>query len=379
MLEYSIDGNTIRISNVEFTSAALVNQLQGIDPENRASYLAGAIEFGLNTLATVSTQAEIRELESAAKRVKTALQESEEDVIAGVNLQFKNQLDEQNPMSLISVFKRSILTSLREELDLNSENSAFASIAHSLEEILKAFDKQAERKRVEAKTPIKGNDFQLDVDALIKEVGARHGDQVEFVGSDGGGSSQKGDTLVTFNPQLTNLRREFKVAWECKTQADFKSKNGMLKQSKVHAELEEAIKLRDADCAIFVADSDGLENQPEFQEFNGNKLMLVLDRENPDLRLVTLAYLWSKGVAYRSATNDGAFDFSSLGNLLTRLKAAVDSIRNLKTAHTAINKGLEDARAWVKDKEDDFKELVQEIEAILQQDGNQTPGEEHES
>lgn len=367
MLKFTINNATIRIIDFEFISPVLVEHLKQIDPSEQANYLTEAIEFGLSTLATVSTQSEIRELESTARRVRQDLAKTKDEVIGGLRQQFNDQLNEASQTSLISVFKRAVLAEIKNELSPDSPNSPFAGIAESMEEILKALDRKQERKRVESKTAIKGNVFQADVDAIVKQVGVKHGDQVEFVGSDGAGNRQPGDTLVTFNPQLTTLRNPFKVIWEYKTQTDFKGSNGILKTSKVTFELDEAIRFREADCGIFVADSEGLSNQPEFQEFNGNKLIIVLDRDNPDERLVTLAYLWSKGIAYRMNNDDSAFDFGKLGNLLTRLRASVESISRLKASHTEVENGLSNAKKWVETKEGEFKSLVVDIEDLMSQ------------
>lgn len=366
MLSYKIDGSTIHITEFEFKNPVLVKYLESIPAEDQGSFLTEALQFGLNTLATVSSQAEVREIESALKKVREELEKTQSSVVQDMQKTFNNQLDESNQLSLISVFKEKILREIVDELSPESEGSPFASIKKDLEKVIEQLQARKGAKSVEARTPAKGNTFELDVDALVKSESFRHGDLAEFVGADGGGSAQVGDTLVTFGEAYNSSGVEFKVIWEAKTQKKpYKSEKGFLSVSAVSAELNAAMEHRQADCGIFVADSEGLDNQPEWQEFHGNKLMIVLDREDPDQRLVRLAYLWSKAVAARKKTTETTFNLGRVESLLTSLQTEAKSITALKRAHTMIESGLENSRNWVEDHGNKFDQIYEELKAEL--------------
>jgi hypothetical protein len=377
MLKYEIDGSIIRITDFEFANPVLVKYLSSIPKDDQATFLNEALEFGLNTLATVSSQAEVREIESALKKVREELEKTKGSVVKDMQKTFNDQLDESNNLSLISVFKEKILRELVDELSPESEGSPFASIKKDLEKVIEQLQAKKGAKAVEARTAAKGTTFELDVDALVKSESIRHGDLAEFVGSDGGGSAQVGDTLVTFSEAYSSSGADFKVIWEAKTQKKpYKSEKGFLSVPAVSAELNAAMEHRQADCAIFVADSDGLDNQPEWQEFHGNKLMLVLDRDEPDQRLVRLAYLWSKSVAARKKTSETTLNLGRIESLLTGLQTEAKSITSLKKHHTMIESGLTYSKAWVEEHGQKFDQLYQELYAELlgtdQEDGPAT-------
>ena len=362
MLKYKIEGSRIHITEFQFENPVLVKYLESIPAEHQSAFLTEALEFGLNTLATVSSQAEVREIESALKKVREELEKTQGAVVRDMNKTFNDQLDETNKLSLISVFKEKILRELVDELSPDAEGSPFASIKKDLEQVILQLSAKKGAKSVEARTAAKGTAFELDVDALVKNESLRHGDLAEFVGADGGGSAQVGDTLVTFAEAYNSSGKEFKVIWEAKTQdKDFKSKKGFLSISAVSKELNSAMEHRQADCGIFVSDSDGLENQPEWQEFHGNKLIIVLDREDPDQRLVRLAYLWSKSVAARSRKSDNTFNIGKIESLLTSLQTEVKSISTLKTHHTKIKDGLEYSMGWVEEHSKRFDAIYKEL------------------
>lgn len=366
MLNYKIEGSKIQITDFQFENPVLVKYLESIPAENQSVFLTEALEFGLNTLATVSSQAEVREIESALKKVREELEKTQGAVVRDMNKTFNDQLDETNKLSLISVFKEKILRELIDELSPEAEGSPFASIKKDLEQVIDQLSAKRGANSVVAKTAAKGNAFELDVDALIKSESARHGDLAEFVGADGGGSTQVGDTLVTFAEAYNSSGKEFKVIWEAKTQKKpYKSDKGFLSISAVSAELNTAMEHRQADCGIFVSDSDGLDNQPEWQEFHGNKLMIVLDREDPDQRLVRLAYLWSKSVAARSRQSETNLNIGRIESLMTSLQTEIKSISALKKHHTMIKDGLEYSMEWVKNHGEKFDAIYEELQKEL--------------
>jgi hypothetical protein len=366
MLNYKIDKSKIYITEFEFENPVLVKYLESIPTENQSTFIIEALEFGLNTLATVSSQAEVREIESALRKVREELEKTQGAVVRDMQNTFNNQLDESNQLSLISVFKEKILRELVDELSPEAEGSPFASIKKDLEKVIHELSAKRGAKAVESKTAAKGNSFELDVDALVKAESARHGDLAEFVGADAGGSTKVGDTLVTFAEAYNASGKEFKVVWEAKTQKKpFKSDKGFLSVPAVSQELNAAMEHRQADCGIFVADSEGLDNQPEWQEFHGNKLMIVLDREDPDERIVRLAYLWTKTVAARNRKSETSLNIGRIESLLTGLQTQVKAISSLKRHHTMIEDGLRYSMEWVKTHGEKFETLYNDLHQEL--------------
>jgi len=368
-LSYTIRGEDIVIDSFTFRNNALVSYLNQIDESDRDQFLTEALEFGLNTLLTVTTQAEIREIESAVKQTKAALLETRNDTLLQLREAFEDQLDESSPGSLISLFRSRVTASLQRDLDPDNEESPLNKIQNSLQAIIETLQGKQAASSIKEKSTQKGNEFELLVNSRLASIGTVHGDTVEFVGSDGGGTSKSGDSLVTFNSAYRKDKGSFTAIWESKTDASFKSTKGVLKLDEVSAELNKALDVRKANCAVFVSDSKDLENQAEWQEFQDNKLIVVVDRENPDQRILQMAYLWTKSIAARTGERADDLDVSRISGLMTDLEAQLKKFSSLKGNHKKIADSITSAIAWVAREEKEFHRLIEEMSAeILRSD-----------
>jgi hypothetical protein len=100
--------------------------------------------------------------------------------------------------------------------------------------------------------------------------------------------------------------------------------------------------------------------------------MLVLDRDEPDQRLVRLAYLWSKSVAARNKTTENSMNIGKIESLLQSLQTEAKSISTLKRHHTLIADGLAYSKGWVEEHGQKFDQLYQELYAELLGSDNET-------
>lgn len=159
------------------------------------------------------------------------------------------------------------------------------------------------------KTARDGTDFENNVINVVHYYGRIYGDTVEPTGAKSEvGTAKKGDVLVTLNADDT-LGQRCAMVWEAKTDKTFKlqskQKSSRVSLDKVRTEMEEALANRNAQCGVFVIDSDDLDLavQPSWQELDGNKLILVLDRLELSEELVQLAYIWARWKAKASIGN----------------------------------------------------------------------------
>jgi hypothetical protein len=166
---------------------------------------------------------------------------------------------------------------------------------------------------------------------------------------------------VTANSQVN-------IVWEAKTDMTFKDAKGRLKREKLVKELNSAITNRDAVCGIFVSDTNGLdlEVQPIWQEFEGNKLAIVIDVEDPDERLVRLAYLWARSYAIRSVTpEDVDYDVEAIERVINNLVSEIGTLRQLKAAHTPIKENILKAQSFVENFEEKLNDFMDELRDLL--------------
>lgn len=364
-ISYTVRGDDIVIDSFTFSNKALVSYLSQMDESDRGQFLTEALEFGLNTLLTVTTQAEIREIESAVKQTKAALLETRTDTLLQLRQAFQDQLDESSPGSLINLFRSRVTAALQRDLDPDNADSPLNKIQTSLQDIIDVLQGKQAASSVKEKSTQKGNEFELLVNSRLTAIGTVHGDTVEFVGADGGGASKSGDSLVTFNGAYRKDKGSFTAIWESKTDGSFKSTKGVLKLDKVSAELNKALDVRKANCAVFVSDSKDLENQAEWQEFQENKLIVVVDRENPDSRVLQMAYLWTKSVAARNGARGDELDVGRLSGLMNDLEAQLKKFSSLKRNHKQIADSIKSATDWVEREEKEFQRLIREMSSEI--------------
>lgn len=261
----------------------------------------------------------------------------------------------------IHILKRELVTTLNTHL--RNVNDSITSVSERVTELV---TKANTRKEIESNTPKKGLEFEEELDGWIQPFAEIYSDDAQFTGDTPAESGDSaGDEVVTINPAETN-GANLRIVWEAKTAKTFRDARGLLKRDKVKVELENAMKNRSASVGIFVSDDRGVsENQPVWKEFEGNKLMIVLDHESPDLRLVRLAYIWARMVALKSISeNKEEIDIQAISNIVDNLRIKLAKLKTLKGHHTKAREGVEAAIDFV----DKFqKSIDEEIDAMIEE------------
>ena len=263
----------------------------------------------------------------------------------------------------ISDLQSTITTALTAHV--NGLKTDITAVTQLLNEYIGA---QKKGKELYANSREKGGDLETLLDSMIQLESGVHGDDARYVGDTPAPSGDSvGDELITLNKGVTN-GEEVRIVWEAKTDKDFKDKKGRLKRDKVADELTAAIDNREAVCGIFVSDIAGLDMQvqPVWQEFEGNKLIIVLDPEDPDQRLVRMAYLWARSYALRALTpEEGEYDVEAIERVLNALKREFDGLTHLKRLHTPIRTNIKEAEEFVKILEGNLEELLDELRDLM--------------
>jgi hypothetical protein len=239
----------------------------------------------------------------------------------------------------------------------------------AVKEIVNQFiGSQSKKNELYGKSREKGGDLESLLDSLIQTDAVVHGDYALYTGDTESPSGRNtGDEVVTINPADTK-GNEVRFVWEAKTDQKFKNVKGRLKQDKVAEELNSAIENRDAVCGIFVSDARQLDLtvQPIWQEFEGNKLIIVLDDENPDQRLVRLAYLWARSYALRSLTpDDNELDIDAIDRIIKSLQREFNTLSTLKGMHTPVRENINKAITFVEKFEDEISKQMAELEKLI--------------
>ena len=101
----------------------------------------------------------------------------------------------------------------------------------------------------------------------------------------------------------------------------------------------------------------------------GNRLILVVDKDNPDVNLIQFGYIWSRWVAFRSLdTKSVTVDLERIDFLISEAVLAMKDFAQLKKSHTGIQSSLDDATHWTKTVESKLKSKFKEITEAMKEE-----------
>jgi hypothetical protein len=363
-----IEGDNVTIKNLTIADGELAKYLSTKEGAEQVLLLIELIETAMQIQRMANTSADVKELNAVAKQVRETMKTAGDDAFTGLQKLIQDQGEDNKPGNLINLLKTKLVDQVISELDPNKETSPFHSISEQLVALLAKSAGEKATAESYANGREKGIDFEELLDQMIQLEAVVHGDDAQFTGDFPSPSGKKtGDEVVKINPAVTN-GEEIRIVWEAKTDNSFKATNGRLKRDKVASELDDAMSNREAICGIFVSDARGIDmsKQPAWQEFDGNKLIIVLDDENPDQRLIRMAYLWSRWIVLRSQEQEeGELDFAAIERVIASLQREFDGLANLKRLHTPIETNIAAAKKWVNDFEKSLDELMDELRELM--------------
>ena len=363
-----IEGDNVTIKNLTIADGELAQYLSTKDGAEQVLLLIELIETAMQIQRMANTSADVKELNSVAKHVRETMKTAGDEAFTGLQKLIQDQGEDNKPGNLINLLKTKLVDQVISELDPNKETSPFHSISEQLVALLAKSAGEKATAESYAKSREKGIDFEELLDQMIQLEAVVHGDDAQFTGDFASPSGDKtGDEVVTINPAVTN-NEEIRIVWEAKTDKSYKDTKGRLKRDKVASELDDAMTNREAICGIFVSDARGIDmtKQPAWQEFDGNKLIIVLDDENPDQRLIRMAYLWSRWIVLRSQEQEeGELDFAAIERVIASLQREFDGLANLKRLHTPIETNIAAAKKWVNEFEISLDGLMDELRELM--------------
>lgn len=197
----------------------------------------------------------------------------------------------------------------------------------------------------------KGRSFEDLVHATVEAIAEGHGDAAHHVGdssTESGG--KKGDTVIEIGAATGNALAT----------VVFEAKNKRLSRNDAWTELNACMGERDAAFAVLVVAGDdkvpaGLE---ELTEYQGNKIIAVLDRESPDPLALRLVYRYVRARALADGAAELEVDAAGVRD------AAEEAAARLKRANR-VRKSLTNVTNSAKAAGDEFDEMVAEVERCL--------------
>jgi len=211
-----------------------------------------------------------------------------------------------------------------------------------------------------SRTAIKGAEFEALVGPLLQAIASPRGDIVDPVGKTQGLSgSDLGDYTVTLAAADTGGAGASYVV-------EAKDKKGMSTRAAL-TELTRAMANRDALAGIIVFSSDTCPEPEPVSVFEDDKIIVALDKHNPDPHALRLACLIARWTARRRASETDAdtLDVERLRGLIEAARRALKRTTQIKTQLSAAEKGISGARSQLTDLTTDITTALEELETAL--------------
>lgn len=379
-----IDGDEVTINSLVIESSDLVEYLDDYEEEDRGDAIEGLIEIALDIRSKFQTDLETQNIKDSAESVIASIEQAYEQMVEDLNEKLAEIVDpEKGPV--IKALDKATGDNLKNLLaPETSENNLDPSPIARLRTLIAA-DLSAHQKKVDEsleaiksklriqqgsrKTAADGTDFEVKVDKIIQDYAQIFGDSAESTGAKSEtGGSKKGDTKVTLNNDDT-MGKICTLLWEAKTDKDFKSKaTQRVIDDQVKKELNAVLADRGADAAILVLDSEGIdmEVQSVWKEYDGNKLLIIVDTFAPEPDLIRLAYLWGRWKS-RSSIGDlkPEIDLDGIRGSFDAMQLRLKDLRNVKRSHNDAIKSIEAAGSLLKSFRDDIKDMMEELARMV--------------
>jgi hypothetical protein len=289
-----------------------------------------------------AVQNQVREL------VIKAMQDSREALVRHLSSE-----DGSNPLAdFKSGVNRTVVEAVRV---LKDEEKATREKLEQLQREVVRLTEQSEAKRqlarAEERGTRKGRTFEELVHGAIEEIAAAQGDAAHHTGdesSEAGG--KKGDTVVEIGGALGTPAATIV----------FEAKNKKLSKNDAWPELNSCMAERDAGFAVLVVAGDdkipsGLEDLTEYQ---GNKMIVVLDYDEPDPLALRLVYRYVRARLLATSGDGLEVDAAGVRDAADEAAARLKRANRVRKSLTSVTNSADAARQ-------EFDEMVADVERCL--------------
>jgi len=332
--------------------------------EEGSAEIAGRIAEKFDVERTDSVQGEIRQM------LVTAIQHQQQELQRMLTAE-----DASNP--LVAVQARSTKAMIeaedrhRKQLDGLRESHRnesqglqkhIADLNERLSRLLERSEGEAAVAEAEEAGTRKGFSFEERVNVAIERIASLRGDCATHTGAEGAeGGGKKGDTLVEVGA----------AAGPASGRIVFESKDRKLSKRAAWDELNDAMAARAASFAVLVV--AGEERVPAgrepLHEYEGNKLIVAVDRDDPDGPELALAYRLALARVAMARDRDLTVDAGEVRaateeavSCLKQAQSIRSTLTGIKTSSDKARSGLDAMVAAIEEKLDRIDSLVAEAD-----------------
>jgi hypothetical protein len=279
------------------------------------------------------------------------------------NREFLERLSANDELNPLRPLLNQFATWVRERREAQDERDE--KLEHKLDEFLTraaelvGLDRAREAiSEAEEAGTRKGRTFEEKVAAALEEIAEARGDSALPVGDErGAGGSKKGDVLVGIG--AAEGPEGGRIVFEVK--------DAQLSKPKAWEVLNGALAARAADFAVLVV--AGEESVPagreQLHEYEGNKLIVAVDPEEPDQLGLELAYRFARCRVNLTREADLAVDAAGVRTATAEARAVLGEARNIKSLLTTARNSVEKAHTGVETMQAAALERLDRIESLI--------------
>ena len=342
-------------ANVDYVRGELERQLRPL-----ADQLGGVIEEGQEEFAerlassfdnerSGSVQQQIREM------LITAMEHQRN--------QLAKQFSAQDGANPLADFKegvvRAVQTSQQEQLaERARDRERIDALTTEITALRERLGAQEELEAEQSRGTAKGRDFEERVHTLLDEIATARGDVAHHVGDlPGETRGKKGDIVIEIGAGCG----------PCLAKIAFDPKDSQLTRPKAWEVLNGSLDDRGADYAVLVVASD--ENVPaktqSLVEYEGNKLIVAVDRDDPERTILEAAFGIARARALAARQDELALDAPAMKEAIDEARRALESLKTARQALTGVRKNADSIESALSGMEESAKAALARADSLI--------------
>jgi hypothetical protein len=342
-------------ANVDYVRAELERQMRPLAEE-----LGGVIEEGREELAErLASSFDSERSGSVQQQIREMLITAMEHQRNQLAKQFSAQ-DGANPLA---DFKEGVVRAVQRSAELQQaahveDRKRIEALTAELTALKERLGAKEEIEAEQSRGTAKGRDFEERVHALLDEIATARGDVAHHVGDQAGETrGKKGDTVVEIGG----------AAGPCLAKIAFDPKDSQLTRPKAWEVLNGSLDDRGAAYAVLVVATE--DNVPaktqSLVEYEGNKLIVAVDREEPQRNLLEAAYGIARARALAARQDELALDAPAMKEAIDEARRALESLKTARQALTGVRKNADSIESTLAAMEEGAKAALARADSLI--------------
>jgi hypothetical protein len=342
-------------ANVDYVKAELERQLSPL-AERLGSVIEDGQEEFVERLASSFDKERSGSVQQQIRELLTAAMEHQRTQLAR---QFSAQ-DGANPLA---DFKEGVVRAVKgsqeaQQLEHAEDRKRMEGLTAEVTALRERLSAKDEIEIEQARGTAKGRDFEGRVHDVIDGIATARGDVAHHVGDQAGETrGKKGDTVVEIGagsgPALAKIA--------------FDPKDSQLTRPKAWEVLNGSLDDRGADYAVLVVASE--ENVPaktqSLVEYEGNKLIVAVDREDPEPYILETAYCLARARALAARRDELSLDAPAMKEAIDETRRALESLKTARQALTGIRKNADSIESALGVMEEGAKAALARADSLI--------------